>query len=131
MTLFTPERQPAARERARKEYADDLAHFTAAPLPVAALRESLALCREAGISSALLRMPEGPAFRSWYGPHARGEIDRILDSIRESHKAAVIDASEWLDAETFFIDSHHLTPDGAAVFSHQLADRALIPLLKP
>lgn len=130
MSLYTSGRRLIALERARQEYAANLAAFQPGRLPLSALRESLDLCREAGVKVALVAMPEGPVFRSWYSLSTQNQLADLYDDLRGSHGVPLVDASTWLDSEKHFIDSHHLTPDGAALFSRQLAERALPSLIE-
>jgi hypothetical protein len=126
----TSEKRAAALAHARKEYFDELAHFELAPLPTRAVREALELCRQAGIAAAVVLMPEGPVFRSWYPPATRKQIDTFLADLKRRYDTPVIDASAWLDSEDYFLDSHHLLPEPAAVFSRRLGHEALPPLLR-
>jgi hypothetical protein len=113
---------PATYERGLHQA--HLEHFEALQrlrfdVPVAgAIGESLALCRKNGVTAALLLMPEGTAFRSWYPPPVEAAMYAFLDEIRRDHGAPLIDARRWMDDDAFS-DSHHLIPVAAAAFSNR------------
>jgi hypothetical protein len=94
-----------------------------------ALREMLELCRQEGITAALLLMPEGTDFRNLYPPAARGAIDTYLGRLRQEYGVPLIDAREWVEDDGFW-DSHHLTKAGAAAFTRRFGREALRPLLQ-
>jgi hypothetical protein len=74
-------------------------------------------------------MPEGPAFRSWYGPGAWPRVRGLVDGLGREFGARVIDARCWMP-EDAFSDSHHLLPAPAAVFTARLGREAIAPLLR-
>jgi hypothetical protein len=124
-----PERRRRALATAHKEYAEGyLRGFHLGGRPVVALHETLRLCRSAGIPVALVLMPEGPAFRSWYPPGAREEITTFLAGLQRDYGTRVIDARDWI-GEDDFLDSHHLLPTGARIFTRRLGDEGIAPLL--
>jgi hypothetical protein len=125
---MSPGQRARALARAREEYADVLADFR--PGRCAMLRELLASCREEGAQAALLMVPEGPAYRSWYAPATRRNIEDWVDQISREYGTAVIDARDWIDDEDEFFDSHHPLPAGAARFSERLGREHLLPLLR-
>jgi hypothetical protein len=118
----------AATEHARQAYEEHLSGFRLGGPSAAALRELLELCRAEGISAALVLMPEGSEFRSWYPPAARAQIDHFLDELCRDCGAGVIDARLWL-ADEDFVDGHHPYPQGAARFSARLAREVIAPRL--
>jgi hypothetical protein len=93
-----------------------------------AWRDLLGLCRREGIPTALVVMPEGPVFRSWYPPRTWALVREFLDDLGREYRVGVIDARDWM-AEEDFIDSHHLLPQAAELFSARLGHEALAPLL--
>src|SRR5262245_25773038 len=121
----TPEQYAAGVARARLEYATFLNDFFVGEAARAAVRENLELCRRRGVRSALVLMPEGTDFASWYSPEARRDLDEFLASTG----APVIDARDW-SPDDDFTDSHHLLRRGALRFSERLAREALPPLAK-
>jgi hypothetical protein len=118
----------AATEHARQAYAEHLSGFRIGGPSTAALRELLEMCRAEGISAALVLMPEGSEFRSWYPQAARAQIDHFLDELRRDCGADVVDARLWL-ADEDFVDGHHAYPQGAARFSARLAREVIAPRL--
>jgi hypothetical protein len=112
----------------QKHYAPILAHFQTREVPDRALRATLELCRCEGIRSAVVVLPEGPEFRSWYPPEALAEVDAYLDRLRRDCRVPVIDARSWLP-ESAFMDSHHLLPDGARSFTSHLGTAVLPSIL--
>jgi hypothetical protein len=66
-------------------------------------------------------MPESSPLRSWYSPAARERIDQYLRGLGKQFGAPLIDARDWM-ADEYFSDTHHLTSEGAALFSRHLAE---------
>jgi hypothetical protein len=126
---LSPERRRLAVEHARLDYAPILEHFQLGGPACQALRDLLALCRQEDIRTALLLMPEGTEFRSWYPPRTRLAIEAFLQGLSGKFNAPVIDAREWI-ADDDFSDSHHLQPEGAAKFTERLGRTTLLPLLR-
>jgi hypothetical protein len=125
----TPEQRARALEHARQGYAPVVASLEVGGPGCSALRELLAACRQEGVRAALVLMPEGPAFRSWYSPRSWAQIQEWLTEVSREYDAPLINAREWLDEEAF-VDSHHLTPIGAERFSERLGREAIVPLLQ-
>ena len=111
------------------EYQHTLRDLHVGGLPCQMLRELLETCGKEEIPAALVVMPEGPLFRSWYSSAARSELDAFLSEVSRMHDATVINANEWMH-ENEFLDSHHLMADGAFAFSQRLARDAVCPMLK-
>jgi hypothetical protein len=124
---------PPAEERSRAlawahtQYADVLADYR--PARCEGLRRLLTACREAGVTAALVVMPEGPVYRSWYGPDTWARIEAWLDEISREQGVEVINTREWMD-EADFKDSHHLLPSAAARFTQRLACERILPILR-
>jgi hypothetical protein len=115
---------PAERARrievTRKNAEPVLRDFTVRPVAARAVRDTLREATGAGARVVLLRAPEGPMFRSWYGPAALARFDVYLDRLAAEFRAAVVDARFWLDEEDFF-DSHHTLKRGAEKFTARFA----------
>jgi hypothetical protein len=104
--------------------------FTGRDRATGALRELLASCRESGVPTGLVLMPEGPAFRSWYAPpDSWPKFQDRMEQIGREEGAQLIVAREWID-EDDFLDSHHLLPRGAEKFSERLGREYIAPLLR-
>jgi hypothetical protein len=126
-------RRPPAVERealafAEFEYRRGLQFFQLSPRILAAVRETVQRCAEEGVPAALVVMPEGPAFQSWYAPGVWEQIRAALTGLSRECGAPFIDLHDSV-AEDGFIDSHHLYPDGASRYTMALA-RRLVPLLR-
>lgn len=109
-------------------YAPHLERFQTEGISDRALRQTLELCRREGIAAAVVVLPEGTQFRSWYPPEAEAEVSAYLERLRRECRVPVVDARTWV-AEGDFLDSHHLLPRGATVFSARLGTEFLQPLL--
>ncbi len=86
-----------------------------------AFRDTLREAGEHGIPVVLLRMPEGPIFRSWYDPAGLRAFDDYVTRVAGEFGTPVIDARFWLDDEGDFYDSHHLLKGGGAKFTARFA----------
>ncbi len=126
---FPADRRQRGLEHALGSYAPGLQQFHLGGTCCASLRELLACVRRDGARPVLVVMPEGPVFRSWYGPGAYEQVRNWIEELRTEFGAEVVDAHLWMD-ETDFRDSHHLTSQGAAKFTARLGNEYLIPLLQ-
>jgi hypothetical protein len=127
---WTPDRRPQALAHAHAEYEKLLQRFHLGGRNCEALRELLASCRKDGVRTALLVMPEGPVYHSWYAPGAYDEVRKWLENVSREYGCSVIDAREWMPTEDDYKDSHHLTPAGAERFTERLGREKLVPLLR-
>ena len=94
-----------------------------------ALRELMASCRKDGTPAALVLMPEGPAFRSWYSPETLRDVHQWVEQLGRENAAPVIDASAWFE-EDDFADSNHLQLCAAGKFTDRLAKETILPMLR-
>jgi len=118
----TVEGRRQSTENARQEYAIYFQNFRVGGPACQALRELLQLCRSSRIPTAMVLMPEGTEFRSWYPPHARRQIECFLQQAGMAFDADIIDARQWMP-DSAFSDSHHLLPDGAEAFTLRLGEK--------
>jgi hypothetical protein len=118
-----------ARDSARRDYTPFLADFHLGGRGCEALRELLASCRQAHVPAALVLMPEGPQFRSWYPPETWRQIQNWVELVCREEGAPLINAREWIE-EDDFVDSHHLLPRGADKFTCRLGREYILPLLR-
>jgi hypothetical protein len=125
----TPEVRRRALDQARREYYAVLQDFHLGNGPTQAMREILEICKREHIGVALVWVPEGPVFRSWYSPQAEARTRRFLKECNRTYGVPLIDAREWVPEEEFS-DSHHLRSPGARRFTERLAREALSPLLR-
>lgn len=93
-----------------------------------AMHDALDLCRREGIPTALVLMPEGPLYRSWYTPDTHAKIQAFLQDLQQKHKVPLLDARDWIPEEDFN-DSHHLLLHGAETFSDRMVHDFLLPIL--
>ncbi len=126
-----PDFREKATASAGEEYKPFLTneHFHIGGRGCEAMCELLRSCREAGVPAVLVVMPEGPVFRSWYAPETWARIQHWLEQTSKEFDAPIVNAREWLGEESF-IDSHHLMPDGAAVFTERLGRETILPALR-
>jgi hypothetical protein len=117
----------AGVEQARKEYYALLQVLRFDSPAAAAVRETVAACRRRPVNAAILLMPEGTDFRSWYPPDVDAGLYAFLDTICRESGARLIDARRWLP-DSMFSDTHHLLRSGAAEFSRRLGE-AIAPLI--
>jgi hypothetical protein len=130
-----PQKTPTSEERrrfiemARETYKPFVNGFRLGGPACEALRELMASCRKEGIPAALVFMPEGPAFRSWYSPDTLRDVQEWVTQLGWENAAPVIDARQWMD-EDDFKDSNHLISDAAARFTDRLGREYILPLLR-
>lgn len=92
------------------------------------LRDIVARARQEGIAVAFYLTPEGPEFRSWYGPEARANFNAYRELLMRELGVSVFNATDGF-GEDEFADSHHMLRGGASRFSRRLADECLRPWL--
>jgi hypothetical protein len=123
-------RRAEALESARRGFEGNLHDFRLGGPGCRALEELLGRLRASGVPAALVLMPEGPAFRSWYPPDTWRQVEGYLARLEGEFAAPLLNLRGWIDEEGEFNDSHHLTAEGADRFSARLARDALAPLLR-
>jgi hypothetical protein len=123
----TPEARRRGARYARSSYFHLLTDMRLDGPAARAVGESLDLCRRHGVRAALVLMPEGTEFRSWYSPAVEAAVYAFLRDLSQSRGAPLIEARTWLDDECF-LDSHHLLTAGAVAFSDRLG-RELGPIV--
>ncbi|MFN4261420.1 MAG: hypothetical protein ACK4RK_19210 [Gemmataceae bacterium] len=124
----TAESARRALERAEQEYATALRYFALDPVAANATRALLSLCQQEDIPVALVWMPEGAPFRSWYSASCRRQMQAFLSQMQAEYPVTLIDAQCW-QADDDFHDAHHLLRDGAARFTERLGREYVLPLL--
>ena len=129
LTKPAPELRERHIQMSRKAYLGFLTRFRLGGPECEALRELMASCRKEEIPAALVFMPEGPAFRSWYSADALQDIQEWVRQLGRENAAPVIDARQWM-TEDDFSDSNHLLPDAAARFTDRLGREYIQPLLR-
>jgi hypothetical protein len=122
------EQERQALARSLSEYRDTLRTFRLSPRALGVLCETIRRAREEAVPAALVLMPEGPIFRSWYPSVVHQQIDKALAKLSQECDAPLIDLRGCVGEEGF-LDSHHLYHEGAALFTHCLA-RQVEPQLR-
>lgn len=95
-------------------------NFRITPMPDAALREALTVCKRAGVPATLYVMPEGSEVRRWYSPSMDWEISQYLLCLCRDAGVGLINGRLWISDSGFF-DHHHLLAIGATQFSQRFA----------
>jgi hypothetical protein len=126
---ITPEERQKRTAFARRQYGDTFKNFRLARRPVKALGALLDCCQRDHVPVALVLMPEATAFRNLYPPEMRAALDSFLAGLSRERGVPVVDARTWV-ADEDFLDTHHLLPSGAAIFTRCLEREALVPLLQ-
>lgn len=125
----TPQERARGVESTVKEYVVTTKLDLPAGPAVAALRDTLAVCRAEGIPVALVILPETTTFRGLYPPETEGKLKRFLADLTAEFGCPVADAREWLPDDAFF-DAHHLLRPGAIAFTDRLNAEFLVPLIR-
>lgn len=120
---------PDALELARVTYQQELQNFHLAPMQDRALRDLLALCRQAGIPTVLYLMPEGSIYRGWYAPATRASLDTYLTNLSHELGVPIVNARTWMP-DKYFGDSHHLYRRGAILFTQRFGAEVLSCLVQ-
>lgn len=115
-------------QMAWQDFGEGLRTFRICEAACRAQRDLLARCRQEQIAAAMIWMPEGKRFQSWYPPAAEREVYRHLGALCEESKVPLINARDWI-VEDGFLDSHHLRYAGAVQFTERLEREFLAPLL--
>jgi hypothetical protein len=128
MPLGATKKSDKALEVALRDHKPFLDNAQIAPCQDRALRHIMAACKRESIPAVLLLMPEGPVFRSRYPEKTRASWDGFLVALCKEFEVPLVDAREWIESEEYFLDSHHLLPEGARVFTERFA-REVVPLV--
>lgn len=94
-----------------------------------AMRALLDRCRQEGIKVALLHMPEGEEFQTWYPSQVVTQVESYLAALSTTYTVPVVNARTWMK-EADFLDTSHLGAESAAVFTRRLYEEELPRLLK-
>lgn len=129
---------PASKfERPRPEWDDEslevfrgaIQEFRADCVGARALRELCAVCREKGIATVAVLLPESARFRAAHSSACLAGLERYLDGLHSEFGTSVVDARAWLPDDSF-VEGVHLTHLGAAQFTMALEARALSGMLR-
>jgi hypothetical protein len=125
---LTADDRRGALEHAWKDFGVPLQSFALCEAACRAQRDLLQNCRQRQVAAALIWMPEGKLFQTWYPPTAVIEIRRYLQRLCEEFDVPLIDARNWVEDE-YFVDGQHLRSLGAARFTERLGREILTPIL--
>src|SRR5262249_24595151 len=75
--------KPGRVESARKVFGPLLAAEAPGPVAVRALEDLLAACQAAQVPTAVVWLPEGSEFRSWYQPGCRRWAEELFTACRD------------------------------------------------
>jgi hypothetical protein len=96
----------------------------------ATVRELLASARTAGVPTALVIMPDGPALHTWYPPGVLDRVETCVNTLAIEYGAEIINARDWFDDEEDFYDSHHMQSPAADRFTERIGREHILPLLR-
>src|SRR5262245_15087359 len=77
-----------------------------------AMRDALTLCRQRGIRTAVLFMPESKGFQPCYPPEVWEQVETDLYRLAGESGTVLINCRDWMEDEDF-ADGFHLLPTGA------------------
>lgn len=128
ITTFSPEERQRRVEADRLVQGPVLGTLRLGEPSCRAQRDLLRRCRDEGIPTLLVWMPESAPYRSWYSPAARHRLRDFLDGLRRQYGTPLIDARTWVADDGFF-DGQHLTRAGAEAFTDRFGREILLPAL--
>jgi hypothetical protein len=126
---WRPELRELGLQEARRRHFDKMQTIPKTGVSIEALDEIFRLCKQEGIRAALILMPEGREFQSWYSDQALADIQALAASLSERNGIAWHDCQNWLPDEHWYSDSHHLLPTGANKFTRRFWHEVLQPML--
>jgi hypothetical protein len=124
-----PEKAYRMQRGFRPAFESGFRKWTFSAMEDQALRQIIALCRRHRIGLTLVYMPEGPEFQSWCPAAIRRQVDVYLDRLSQETEVPWINARDWMP-ESAFVDSFHLSCDGAQAFTERFGREVLQPLLQ-
>lgn len=129
MNWIGPESKAHCLNLAHDQYAYYLQGYRPTGCGIGGLRDSLEVCRAAGIRPALVFMPESSEWRNWYDPVGFRELGEVIAKLGDEYGAPVFDGRTWI-ADDLILDGHHLMGLGADAFTARLVRESLVPWLK-
>lgn len=128
-TGITDAQRAYYRDIAKGQYRSAMGPYEPAANAFAALKSILDTCEQIHLPVALVMMPEGPFFRSFYPPGMQEHLTATFTRISQERRVLLVNARDWVPEEELY-DSHHALPAGAERFSGRLRDEVLTPLLR-
>jgi hypothetical protein len=92
----------------------------------AALERILARCVERGIEPILVAVPLTSGHRACYTTEVEAAFQAYLAEINRKHGCRFVDYRALLP-DHFFVDHHHVAPDGGTIYSQKIALDVLAP----
>jgi hypothetical protein len=127
--LAVPEKAAHAQtlDALRKSFAQAFGRYTPNRQQLQVLTELMDVLRKEQIPVMLVVMPHGALLRSSYDREGTSKLLQGFVSLARDYKCAFVNAHDWFD-DDMFIDSYHLTQEGAKRFSERLRG-AIVPCL--
>ncbi len=126
---LTPEKHVKQLESAKSGHFENLNKMELGHAAVAALRETLALCKREGILAVVVLTAENSDFRSWYGPAALRAVEELIQISKHGADGRVIDARAWMP-DAAFADGHHMYDLAAPSYTSRLTRELILPALR-
>jgi hypothetical protein len=117
------------KEVAKNQYHSAMGPFEPAANAFAALKSILDTCEQNQVPVAMVMMPEGPFFRTFYPPGMQEQLAERFAKISQDRQILLVNARDWLPEQELY-DSHHALPTGAAHFSQRLQHDVIEPLIR-
>jgi hypothetical protein len=111
----------------KKKFAHTFDRYTRNQQQMQALTELMEVLRKEQIPVMLVVMPHGSLLRSLYDREGTAKLLEDFVSLARNYNCAFVNAHDWFD-DDMFIDSYHMTQEGAVRFSDRLRE-ALVPCL--
>jgi hypothetical protein len=106
-----------------------LADFRISPIADTALRELLTTCRDRGICTTLLLVPEHSSLRESYPAEVVTRVNAYLADLSREQEVPVVDTRTWVPDDDF-IDMTHALPRAAAPYTERFGREVLRPLME-
>jgi hypothetical protein len=127
--VVAPEIRRHELNHASNEFVQALQSFELGGPNAEAIRRLVQESHREHIPVALVLMPEGPIFRSWYPEKSWRQVEEFMGEMTAQHHVPIINARDWVQEEDFS-DSHHVLNGGTRVFTERLAREFLLPFLR-
>jgi hypothetical protein len=91
-----------------------------------ALEQMLRQCRAHGVEPILMSVPLSSGHRQCYDPEVEAAFQACMAEMTRKYACRYVDYRDALP-DHFFVDHHHAAPEGACLFSRQIAVELLAP----
>lgn len=126
---LSEEQKIKALEITRAQYFNNVQTMDLDSSRTQALRTLLESCRKNKVAAAMLIMPEGPEFRSWYGPGVITQIENHLFALSKEFGVKFFNTHNWMK-EFDFKDSHHMFEKSSLQFTRRFTNEKIIPWIQ-